>query len=97
MVLEMAVLKIRDGEEMRFEAAFRAAQEILQTATGCLGHQLQHCLEVPGQYLLLVQWRELEDHTVHFRGSAPYQRWKELLHHFYDPFPTVQHYRPVAP
>jgi hypothetical protein len=22
----------------------------------------------------------------------PGQRWRELLHHFYDPFPTVEHY-----
>jgi hypothetical protein len=25
------------------------------------------------------------------RGSSDYQRWKELLHHFYDPFPEVLH------
>ena len=27
-----------------------------------------------------------------FRGSPEYQEWKQLLHHFYDPFPTVEHY-----
>ena len=30
-------------------------------------------------------------HTVGFRGSAEYQRWKALLHRFYDPFQTVKH------
>jgi hypothetical protein len=25
-----------------------------------------------------------------------YDRWRELLHHFYDPFPTVEHYEPVT-
>jgi len=34
----------------------------------------------------------LEDHTVGFRGSADYLEWKALLHHFYDPFPTVEHF-----
>lgn len=24
-------------------------------------------------------------------------RWRTLLHHFYDPFPTVAHYRQVLP
>jgi hypothetical protein len=30
-----------------------------------------------------------------FRNSSQYQRWRELLHHFYEPFPTVQHYAAV--
>jgi hypothetical protein len=34
----------------------------------------------------------VEAHTVGFRQSAQYQQWRELLHHFYEPFPTVQHY-----
>ncbi len=25
-----------------------------------------------------------------------YQRWKTLLHHYYDPFPTVDHYRALG-
>ena len=45
--------------------------------------------------MLLVRWRRLEDHTEGFRKSAEYQEWKRLLHHFYDPFPTVEHYRLV--
>jgi heme-degrading monooxygenase HmoA len=43
--------------------------------------------------LLLVQWGSLEDHTEGFRKSVDYQEWKRLLHHFYDPFPVVEHYR----
>ncbi len=46
----------------------------------------------PDRFLLLVQWETLEDHTEGFRGSADYERWRALLHHFYDPFPVVQHY-----
>ncbi len=96
MILEMAVLKIRQGEEAEFEAAFRKAQRIISAAKSYLGHELHRCLEVHGQYLLLVRWGELEDHTVGFRGSPQYQTWKELLHHFYDPFPSVEHYVSVA-
>ena len=58
-------------------------------------HQLQHCLEKENQYLLLVQWETLEAHTVGFRGSEQYQEWRKLLHPFYDPFPTVEHYEVV--
>ena len=54
--------------------------------------ELQKCLERPNRYAMLVRWSRLEDHTVGFRQSAEYQRWKQLLHHFYDPFPDVEHY-----
>ena len=40
-------------------------------------------------------WDSIESHTEGFRGSRDYQRWKELLHHFYGPFPIVEHYLPL--
>ena len=39
-----------------------------------------------------MEWDRLEDHTEGFRGSAAYEDWRALLHHFYDPFPVVEHY-----
>lgn len=92
MILEVAVLKVRSGEAAKFEAAFREAEPLIASAAGYLSHELQRCLEVEDQYLLLVRWRRLEDHTVGFRGSVAYQDWKRLLHHFYDPYPAVEHY-----
>ena len=62
---------------------------------GYIRHSLSRCLETDIQYLLLVEWETLEDHTIGFRGSAEYAEWKALLHHYYDPFPVVEHYEPV--
>jgi thioesterase domain-containing protein len=53
---------------------------------------LQKCIEIRDRYLLLVYWNTLEDHTIGFRQSEQYQTWKQLLHHFYEPFPVVEHY-----
>ena len=92
MILEVAFLKVRVGQNIAFEQAFADAQIIISSMHGYISHQLQRCLEAPGKYLLLVQWQRLEDHTVGFRQSAEYQQWRRLLHHFYDPFPTVEHY-----
>ena len=92
MVLEVARLDVRSGQAEAFEAAFEEAQEIIAASPGYLSHELKRCLEKEHRYLLLVRWEKLEAHTVGFRESAPYQRWKELLHAFYDPFPTVEHY-----
>ncbi|MCM5682013.1 antibiotic biosynthesis monooxygenase [Schlegelella sp. S2-27] len=95
MILEVATLDVRPGQEEAFESAFREAAPIIDGTPGCLGHQLQRCLERRNRYVLLVRWNTLEDHTLGFRGSPGYQRWKALLHHFYDPFPTVEHYEAV--
>jgi heme-degrading monooxygenase HmoA len=92
MVLEIANLEIKTGQTAAFEAAFAQAQRIISAMPGYLGHELQHCLENNHHYMLLVRWATLEDHTVGFRQSPQYQEWKALLHHFYDPFPTVLHY-----
>jgi heme-degrading monooxygenase HmoA len=92
VVLEVAVLNIKSGQTEAFETAFAEAQHIISSMNGYVSHQLKKCLENDHQYLLLVEWETLEDHTVGFRTSQEYQRWKALLHHFYDPFPTVEHY-----
>jgi heme-degrading monooxygenase HmoA len=95
MILEVAPLQIRPGQAAAFEAAFRQAQAIIAGMPGYIEHELQRCLEKEGQYILLVRWERLEDHQVGFRQSPQYQEWKRLLHHFYDPFPTVLHYEAV--
>jgi len=95
VILEVAVLDVRAGQGADFERAFAEAQAILASMPGYQRHELRRCLEAPSRYLLLVWWATLEDHTIGFRGSAGYQRWKALLHPFYEPFPTVEHYAPL--
>jgi heme-degrading monooxygenase HmoA len=92
MILESAHLDIKPGQENAFEAAFAEAKIIIASMPGFVSLELQRSIETTNRYLLLVHWRTLEDHTVGFRTSSEYQRWKALLHHFYDPFPIVEHY-----
>ncbi len=94
-VLEVAVLDVREDRGAAFEAAFAEAQSILAASPGYLRHELRRCVERGDRWLLLVWWRDLESHTEGFRGSPAYQRWKSLLHSFYDPFPVVEHYTSV--
>lgn len=95
MILEVAILDVRNGQEESFEAAFKQASEIISTMKGYVSHELQRCMEKTNRYILLVNWQTLEAHTVGFRESKEYQEWKKLLHHFYDPFPIVEHYEAV--
>lgn len=95
MIREHALLAIKPGQEEEFERAFAAAQEIIAGMPGFIDLSVSRGIERPDTYLLLVSWATLEDHTIGFRGSAQYQEWKRLLHHFYDPFPAVEHFTPV--
>ena len=95
MILEVVILDVKPGQEQAFEAAFATAQEVLIHMNGYISHQLQRCIENASRYILLVNWQTLEDHTEGFRGSEQYQQWKALLHHFYEPFPEVEHYQAV--
>jgi heme-degrading monooxygenase HmoA len=95
MILEAASLQVRPGQSEAFEAAFGQAQAIIASMPGYRSHELQRCIERESQYLLLVRWDSVADHEEGFRKSPQYQEWKRLLHHFYDPFPTVLHYERV--
>jgi len=96
VVLEVAILNVISGQENDFEEAFCKAQSIISSMEGYVSHQLQKCIENSSRYILLVNWQTLKAHTVGFRESEEYQEWRSLLHHFYDPFPEVEHYEQVS-
>ena len=92
MILEVAILNIKEGQSSEFENSFDVAQKIISSMKGYISHEIKKCIEEENKYILLVNWETIEDHETGFRQSEEYQKWKELLHHFYDPFPTVEHY-----
>jgi heme-degrading monooxygenase HmoA len=96
MILEIAHLQVRPGQTSEFEVAFSEAQRIISAMPGYIGHELQRCIEQANHYMLLVRRQTVEHHEVGFRKSPQYQQWRKLLHHFYDPFPTVLHYELVV-
>ncbi|ATQ68911.1 MULTISPECIES: antibiotic biosynthesis monooxygenase family protein [Methylosinus] len=91
-VLEVARLDVRPGQEAAFERAISAARPLIAATPGFVSIEIRRCFETPSRYLLLVAWERLEDHMIGFRQSDRYAEWKALLHHFYDPFPVVEHY-----
>ena len=95
MILEIAHLDVIPDMTDAFERAFQIASPLIAATPGYITHELQRCIETPHRYVLLVQWETLQAHTVDFRQSERYAEWKKLLHHFYDPFPLVEHYAPV--
>ena len=96
MILEVAILDVVPGQESNFQRSFGDARKIISSMPGYLSHELKRCIEKRNRFILLVKWQTLEDHTVGFRGSSQYQEWKALLHHYYDPFPEVEHYEDIG-
>jgi heme-degrading monooxygenase HmoA len=92
MILEIATLDVKPGHEQEFESDFAVASEHISGAQGYVVHELHRCIETPGRYVLLAWWETLADHTEGFRKSPGYLEWKQLLHPYYEPFPTVEHF-----
>ncbi len=93
MILEVAILHIKPGLSLAFEVNFKKAACIIASIEGYVSHQMKKCLEVDNKYILLVNWETLESHEIGFRKSEKYKEWKALLHHFYEPFPIVEHFK----
>ncbi|QIM62813.1 antibiotic biosynthesis monooxygenase [Pasteurellaceae bacterium Orientalotternb1] len=95
MITEFARLNVKAGREQAFEAAFAQAKQIISQQAGFISLRLYRHCEQTGVYQLEVYWQDIASHKDGFRQSADYQQWKALLHHFYDPFPSVEYFQPI--
>jgi heme-degrading monooxygenase HmoA len=96
MILERAVLTITSGSERDFEAALEQATELVSQAAGFRSLRLARGIEQPSTYLLLIEWDTLEDHTVGFRQSELFVRWRELIAPYFAADPQVEHFEAPA-
>ena len=96
MITEHAVLEVVAGQEDAFVEAMGTAKALIVASPGFVSLRVERCVERPSRFLLLVEWETLEDHTEGFRGSAAYEEWRAALHHFYDPFPVVEHFEAIV-
>jgi heme-degrading monooxygenase HmoA len=96
VITEHALLPVIPGQEADFMETMDRAKAIIASAPGFVSLRVERCIERPSLFLLLAEWETLEAHTEGFRHSDAYQEWRALLHHFYDPFPVVEHFEPVT-
>lgn len=92
MITEVAILNIKQNQSEAFLQSFANAVNIIAASEGYISHKLLKCIEQKDKFLFAVKWQSLKDHTEGFRKSEAYQQWKKLLHHYYEPFPEVEHY-----
>lgn len=91
MILEAAEIAFAPGPEAAVEAAVAEAAPMFLAAPGCRGMRLHRVVETPGRYRLLVAWETLEDHTVRFRSSEAFARWRALAAPLFAAQPLVTH------
>ena len=91
-VLEHALLPVRAGSEVAFEAALAQARPLIAASPGFMSMAVRRPVGTESSYLLLVEWETIADHRDGFRQSDRYHQWRELLHPFYDPMPEVSYF-----
>ena len=93
MILELADIRIQPGQNAAFEKAInQGAHEIISAATGFQGFKINRGIENPDRYILQIFWATLEDHTVTFRQSEAFTRWRALVGPYFAAPPVVEHF-----
>ena len=91
MIYEIANLEVLPSQAEQFELAFEKASKVISAVQGFISLGLQKGIEITSNYLLIVGWRAIEDHTVNFRSLPAHDEWKSLLSPFYISKPHVYH------
>lgn len=92
-VEEVVDLRIQPGQQAEFEVAVHhGVTSVIGKAKGFMGYNLSHSIESPERYLLKIQWKTLEDHTVGFRESELFTQWRAIVGPFFAQAPVVEHF-----
>lgn len=97
MILEIADIRIRPGDNAAFdEAIARGLSTVLAKSPGCLGYSVQRGVESPERYVLMVQWATLENHTKDFREGPLFPQWRAIVGPYFASPPVVEHFDQVT-
>lgn len=97
MILELADIRIQPGTQSAFEkAAKNGLDSVLAKAEGFISYEIQKCIESPLRYVLLIQWENLEAHTVGFRTSPAHGEWRAIVGPFFAQAPFVEHFSLIS-
>ena len=97
MILEHCDIEIDPSKQAEFEEAIlRGAETVIGRSKGFRGFKVNHCVETPARYVLLIYWETLENHTVDFRGSAAFAEWRAIVGPFFAKPPVVEHFTLVG-
>jgi heme-degrading monooxygenase HmoA len=97
LILEIADIRIKPGQQAAFEAAIQqAATTVAVRAKGFQGYKVNRGIESPERYVLQIFWDSVEDHTVGFRQGPLFAEWRALIGPYFASPPQVEHFDLVA-
>lgn len=93
MILELADFRIQAGQQEAFNAVIqKGIDQIISKSKGFCGYKLNHGIESPERYVLMIFWATLENHTVDFRESPAFTEWRALVGPYFAAAPHVEHF-----
>jgi heme-degrading monooxygenase HmoA len=97
MVLEIALIDVRSGQEEEFEAAYRSARHLVTGTPGCRGVRMTRSLESPTRFVLLVEWDSVAAHEENFRADeSRFPVWRARIGPYFAAPPVVEHFSDVS-
>ena len=97
MILEIADFTITPGQQPEFEAALQqAVTTVASKAQGFRGFKINHSIESPERYVLMIYWDTLEDHMVGFRQGPLFPQWRAIVGPYFAQPPAVEHFTLIA-
>jgi heme-degrading monooxygenase HmoA len=97
VILEIADIRIAPGQQAAFEETIqRGLTTVIAQARGMRGWKVNHGVESPERYVLMIFWDTLEDHTVGFRQGPLFAQWRAIVGPFFAAAPAVEHFELVG-
>ena len=92
MILEHCDIEIDPLKGPEFEEAIiRGVETVIAHSKGFRGYKVNHSIESPERYVLMIYWETIENHTVDFRGSAAFADWRAIVGPYFVKPPMVEH------
>jgi heme-degrading monooxygenase HmoA len=91
MHLEIARLRVKPGMEKLFEEITKSHMAAFESFSGARNFSFYQCNEDKSEFYYLIEWDEIEDHTVRFRNSEFGQKAHSEIVPLLDGEPTVHH------
>ncbi len=96
MVTEIADFTVLAESQEQFADAVREGLKYVSDTPGFRTARLTRSAETPTRFVLLIEWDSIEAHTVGFRESENFPRWRAVVGPFFDGAPNVEHFDDVV-
>lgn len=92
MIQEIASFDIKEEGIEEFKNVLDAAKSVISQSKGYVSMNFQQSIENPTQFLAIINWETLDDHTIGFRASELFVKWRAILSPFFNTPPVAVHY-----